>query len=221
MTVRVFLVDDHPTFRAGLRVILDDADTMEVVGEAATGDEAVHTLRALRPIADVVLMDLRLGDSSGIEATHAITANGESSTPAPRVLVISAAEEDDAVVGALRAGAHGFLVKGVSRQELLRGIHVVADGGAVFSPPVAARLSTYFSVVHDLPCRAAFPQLTGRERQILDLLARGLDNRRIARELVLAEKTVRNHITSVFVKLQVTDRTAAAVRARDAGLGLQ
>lgn len=217
MTVRVFLVDDHPTFRAGLRVALA-GDTVEIVGEAGSGEEAVRTLPTLDPGADVILMDLKLTGSSGIEATRRITASTGQDGP-PHVLALSAAEEDDAVIGALRAGARGFLAKAVSRVELLRGVQVVADGGAVFSPPVASRLSAYFCAVHEMPARVAFPQLTERERQILSLVARGHDNRRIARDLVLAEKTVRNHLSHLFMKLDVTNRTAAAVRARDAGLG--
>jgi DNA-binding NarL/FixJ family response regulator len=164
-------------------------------------------------------MDLRLGDSSGIEVTRALTAGNLSGARRPRVLVVSVSEDDDSVVAAMRAGASGYLVKGASREDLIRGIRIVADGGAVFGREVAERLKAYFSVLHEVPSRAAFPDLTDRERQILDLIARGHDNRRIARELVLAEKTVRNHITHIFMKLQVTDRMSAAVRARDAGLG--
>jgi DNA-binding NarL/FixJ family response regulator len=220
MTVRVFIVDDHPLFRAGVRHVLGEIDTLDIVGEASSGEEAVRALRKLDPPANVVLMDLQLSDRSAIEATRTITSVGALGMTTPRVLVVSASGEDDAVVAALRAGAHGYLVKRASQDELLRAIETVADGGAVFSPMVACRLSTYFSAVHGLPSRAAFPELTEREREILDLLARGHDNRRIARELVLSEKTVRNHISHVFTKLQVTKRTDAAVRARDAGLGV-
>ncbi|GGO87584.1 response regulator [Wenjunlia tyrosinilytica] len=220
MSVRVFLVDDHPLFRAGVRLAMEDADDLEVVGEASTGEEAVPALRSPDMAADVVLMDLLLPGRSGIETTRALITEAPPGTTAPRVLIVSMSDEDDAVVAAIRAGAHGYLVKGTPREELLRAVRTVAEGGAVFSSAVAARLSGYFSAVHDLPGRAAFPQLTERERQILDLLARGYTNRRIARELVLSEKTVRNHVSHVFTKLQVTDRTEATVRARDAGLGV-
>lgn len=223
MTIRVFLVDDHPMFRAGTRHAVESVDDMDVVGEAATGEEAVRTLRGGAVAADVVLMDLGLPDGPGTEATRRITAPPEGAAGAacapPRVLMVSAREEDDAVISALRAGARGYVAKGAPREELLRAVRTVADGGAVFSPFVADRLGDYFSAVHDMPGRAAFPQLTNRERQVLDLLARGYGNRRIARELVLSDKTVRNHISHIFAKLQVTDRMAAAARAREAGLG--
>jgi DNA-binding NarL/FixJ family response regulator len=214
--IRVFVVDDHPTFRVGLRVALEESDAITVAGEASNGEEAVRVLPTLDPGADVVLMDIRLAGCSGVEATRLV-----SGLPAaPRVLVMSAAEEDDAIIGALRAGAKGFIDKGVSREDLLHSIRLVASGGAVFSPWPAGRLSDYFAAIHRQPGRLAFPELTERETQILDLLARGQDNRSIARELMLAEKTIRNNITSVFTKLNVTGRTAAAVRARDAGLGV-
>jgi DNA-binding NarL/FixJ family response regulator len=219
MQIRVFIVDNHPLFRAGIRFALMDVDSLEIVGEASSGDEAVRTLQSLEPTADVVLVDLQLRDESGIAVTKAIASGNDWRETKPRVLVISSRDDDDAVVAALRAGAHGYLVKKASADELLRAIETVADGGAVFSPTVATRLSTYFSAVHELPVRLAFPSLTVREREVLDLLARGHDNRRIARTLVLSEKTVRNHISRVFAKLNVTKRTEAAVRARDAGLG--
>ncbi|MTE18608.1 response regulator [Streptomyces sp. TRM43335] len=223
MTIRVFLVDDHPMFRAGTRHAVESVDDMDVVGEAATGEEAVRTLCGGEVAADVVLMDLGLPDGPGTEAARRIIASPEPGAGAvgvpPRVLMISAREEDDAVISALRAGARGYVAKGAPREELLRAVRTVADGGAVFSPFVADRLGDYFSAVHDMPGRAAFPQLTNRERQVLDLLARGYGNRRIARELVLSDKTVRNHISHIFAKLQVTDRMAAADRARRAGLG--
>ncbi|MFI6082012.1 response regulator [Streptomyces sp. NPDC051217] len=219
MNVRVFLVDDHPMFRAGVRIALEDTDGLEVVGEAATGEEAVRTLLGRKVTADIVLMDMQLPGCSGTEATRTIVDGFPAGAAVPRILVMSVAADDDAVVSALRAGAYGYLVKGAPREELVRAVRTVAVGGAVFSPAVAARLGAYFSAVHELPSRAAFPHLTDRERQVLDLLARGFNNRRIARELVLSEKTVRNHVSHVFAKLQVSDRAEAAVRARDAGLG--
>ncbi|MDH2426542.1 response regulator transcription factor [Sphaerisporangium sp. TRM90804] len=216
MTIHVFLVDDHPTFRDGLRVALESAPGMRVVGESSSGEEAVRALAESRPGADVVLMDIRLPGCSGIEATRLITRGAG----APRVLVISTAEDDDVVVGALRAGASGFIDKATSREDLLCGVSLVAKGCAVLSPNVAVRLSTYFSAIREVPDRMAFPGLTEREREILDLLARGWNNQSISRQLLLAEKTIRNHITHIFMKLDVTDRTTAAMRARNAGLGL-
>jgi len=215
MNVRVFIVDDQPTFRAGLRVALNATENVEIVGEAASGTEAVDVLSAVPGTADVVLMDVSTGGSSSIEALQLIS--GEVS--APRVLVMSIAGEDDLIIGALRAGARGVLDKGASRRELLHSIHLVAHGGAAFSALTAARLGTYFSAMRWGACRLAFPELTERETQILDLLAQGRNNRSIARALCLAEKTVRNNISSVYAKLHVADRTTAALRARQAGLG--
>ncbi|MFF7070326.1 response regulator transcription factor [Streptomyces pseudovenezuelae] len=219
MTIRVFVVDDHPLFRAGVRLATEDIEDLEVVGEAESAEEAVRALVHERVRADVVLMDVQMPDSSGISVVAAITAAQHLGTERPRVLMMSMSDDDDMVVAALRAGAHGYLVKGAPRAELVGALRTVARKGAVFSPAVAARMSSYFSAVHELPGRAAFPQLTEREREILDLIARGYTNRRIARELVLAEKTVRNHVSHVFAKIQVSDRAAAVVRARDAGLG--
>ncbi|GAB2755809.1 response regulator [Amycolatopsis magusensis] len=212
MTIRVVLVDDHPLYRYGARFAIEDAEDLVIVGEASTGEEALQVVREKQ--VDVVLMDIQLPDRSGLEVTRAITGDA-----GPRVIVVSVNEDDDSIVSALRAGAHGYLVKGVSRDELLWAIRTVAAGGAVFGPSIADRLSNYFSAVHELPSRAAFPTLTNRERQVLDLIARGCSNRRIARQLVVSEKTVRNHITRVFTKLQVSDREMAMVRARDAGMG--
>ncbi|UNO43080.1 response regulator transcription factor [Streptomyces sp. MST-110588] len=218
MTIRAFLVDDHPLFLTGVRVALQDAG-VAVAGEAHSGEEALKQLRATGARIDVVLVDVQLPGCSGIEVARAITSGGAPEGHRPRVLMVSMSQDDDVVVAALRAGAHGYTLKSAPREELLRAVRIVADGGAVFSPSVAGRLATYVSMGRDLPGRAAFPELTDRQRQILDLLARGYDNRRIARELVLSEKTVRNHLSHVFTRLRVNDRTLAAVRARDAGLG--
>jgi DNA-binding NarL/FixJ family response regulator len=219
MTIRVFLVDDYPLFRAGIRSMIEENDCLEFVGEAPTADDAIRTVQSTDPVPDVVLVGLQLPDRSGLEVTRALTSGPPWRATRARVLVMSSQEDDHAVVASLRAGAYGYLAKKATPAELFRAIQTVADGGAVFSPIVAVRLRIYFSAVHDLPGRMAFPDLTDREREVLDLLARGHDNRRIARTLVLSEKTVRNHLSRVFMKLQVTKRTEAAVRARDAGLG--
>ncbi|RLL69802.1 response regulator transcription factor [Streptomyces sp. Z26] len=220
MTIRVFVVDDHPLFRAGVRLATQDVEDIEVVGEADSAEEAVRAVVHERIGVDVVLMDVQMPGVSGVSAAAAIVAAPPPGAEAPRVLMMSVSDDDDLVVAALRAGAHGYLVKGAPRAELLGALRTVAQRSAVFGPTVAARMSGYFSAVHETSGRAAFPQLTEREREILSLIARGYPNRRIARELVLAEKTVRNHVSHVFAKLQVEDRASAVVRARDAGLGV-
>lgn len=218
MKPRVFLVDDHPLFLTGLRVALEDAG-IAVVGEAHTGKQALDSLRAPDFAADVVLVDLQLPDRSGVEVIRSLVLEAEAGKRTPYFLALSASESDSTVVMALRAGAHGYLVKETPGDDLVRAVRVAAGGGAVFSPAVAGRLAALFSAVHELPSRAALPELTDRERQVLDLVARGHNNRRIARALMLSEKTVRNHVSHVFTKLGVGDRAAAVVLARDAGLG--
>ena len=213
MPTRILLVDDHPLFRDGVVAALAGTDDLEVVGEADDIRSALESAERLEP--DLVVMDLQLPDGSGVDAARAILA----SRPAVHVLVMTMSDEDEAVVAAMRAGARGYVVKGSGRADLLHALRTVAAGGAVFSPTVAARLGSYFGSLAALPGRDAFPQLTERERDVLDQLARGHDNRRIARELFLSEKTVRNHVSAVFAKLEVGDRAEAIVRARNAGMG--
>ena len=213
MTVRLVMVDDHPLFLDGVRAALTGAGDVEVVGEAhdaATGVELV-----LQQLPDVVLMDLNLPDGSGVDAAARIVA----AAPGSRVLMMTMSSDDDAVVAAMRAGARGYVVKGAGRSELLHAIRTVAGGGAVFSPTVADRLGRFFTGMATGSGREAFPQLTARELEVLDLMARGLENRRIARDLHLSDKTVRNHVSNVLGKLEVSDRSDAVARARAAGLG--
>lgn len=210
---RVLLVDDHPLFLDGVRAALSATPGMEVVGEAHTAAEAVELAAAVTP--DVVLMDLNLPDGSGIDATREVI----EASPGSHVLVITMSADDDAVVAAMRAGARGYVVKGAGRQDLLQAVATVASGSAVFSPAVASRLGTYFSGLAAQPGREMFPQLSAREREVLDLMARGMDNRRIARALFLSDKTVRNHVSTVLTKLGASDRAEAIARARRAGLG--
>lgn len=209
----VLLVDDHPLFLDGVRAALGGAPDVEVVGEAHDCRGAVEKATALRP--DVVLMDLNLPDGSGVDAARQILAT----SPETGILVITMSADDDAVVAAMRAGARGYVVKGAGRADLLHAVATVAGGGAVFSPAVAARLGGWFNGLAAQPGREVFPQLSEREREVLDLVARGLDNRRIARELFLSEKTVRNHVSILLGKLEAADRAEAIARARRAGLG--
>ena len=209
----VLLVDDHPLFLDGVRAALSSAPDIKVVGEARDRREALEKARELVP--DVVLMDLNLPDGSGIDATRDILA----ASPQTRILVITMSVDDDAVVAAMRAGARGYVVKGAGRADLLQAVHTVSAGGAVFSPTVAERLGTFFSGLAAQPGREMFPQLSEREREVLDLVARGCDNRTIARELFLSEKTVRNHVSTILTKLDAENRAAAIARARRAGLG--
>ena len=210
---RILLVDDHPLFLDGVRAALTGATDLEVVGEAHDGGSGIALAAEVAP--DVVLMDLNLPDISGVEATTRIL----TAAATVRVLMMTMSVDDDAVVAAMRAGARGYVVKGAGREDLLDAIRTVASGGAVFSPTVADRLGRFFTGLATGGGREAFPQLTGREMEILDLVARGLENRRIARELHLSDKTVRNHVSNVLTKLGVAHRSEAIARARAAGLG--
>ncbi len=212
-TTRILLVDDHASFRSGLRALLETADGLAVAGEAGTGDEAVEQAVALQP--DVVLMDLNMPGMDGLEATRRIV----DVAPHVAVLVVTMYDDDDSVFDAVRAGARGYLLKGAQRAEILRAVRAVASGEAIFGPGVARRLMAYFARPRPAVDVAAFPELTGREREILDLVARGRSNAEITAGLVLSPKTVRNHVSNIFSKLQVRDRAEAIVRARQAGMG--
>lgn len=213
-TLRILLADDHPLFRDGLNALLSSVEDADVVGEASTGTEVVERALELQP--DVVLMDLHMPELSGIEATRRVV----EASPHVGVLVLTMVEDDDAVFAAMRAGARGYLVKGSSQGEILAAIRAVGSGEAVFGPVIAQRLIEYFS---GLPAGApqAFPELTRREREVLELVARGASNAAIARELGISQKTVRNHVSNVFTKLRVVDRAQAIVRARQAGIGVE
>ena len=210
---RILLVDDHPLFLDGVRAALTGDPELEVVGIANDRATALEQSADLRP--DVVLMDLNLPDGSGIDTTRELLV----AQPDVRVLVMTMSTDDDAVVAAMRAGARGYVVKGAGRQDLLQAVRTVAAGGAVFSPSVADRLGGFFSGLAARPGREVFPHLTEREREVLELLARGYDNRRIARELYLSDKTVRNHVSNVLARLDAPDRAEAILRARRAGMG--
>jgi len=210
--LRVLLADDHPVFLGGLRALLDSTPGLEVVGEAATGDEAVSAATAHQP--DVVVMDLQMPGRNGIDATREIVAR----SPHIGVLVLTMFEDDDSVFAAMRAGARGYLLKGSAPRDVLRAIETVGNGQAVFAPAIARRLIDFFTTS---PTAYPFPELTEREREVLDLLAQGRTNADIARVFVLSAKTVRNHVSNILTKLQVADRTQAIIRAREAGLGHQ
>lgn len=209
--LRVLVADDHPVFLAGIRLILGRIGRVELVGEATTGTAAVDLARKLKP--DLVLMDVNMPQMSGIEATRRI----RSESPETAVVILTMFADDDTLLAAMRAGAHGYLLKGAPASEITLAIDLVSRGDAIFGKPVASRVIEYIT---DPPSRHyPFPELTERERAVLDLVAEGLGNATIARRLGLSNKTVRNYMSRIFAKLQVTDRAAAAVRARRAGLG--
>ncbi len=211
---RVLVADDHPAFRRGLELMLVDVDDVEVVGRAETGVRAVELAESLAP--DVVLMDLRMPELDGIEATRRI--NRRPSPPA--VVVLTMFEDDDSVFAAMRAGAHGYLLKGADEDEIVRAIRAAAAGEAIFGPEIAARVISHFA--HGAgSTTAAFPSLTEREREVLEMIAAGKGNATIAHDLMISLKTVRNHVSNVFTKLQVSDRPSAIVKARQAGLGTE
>ncbi|WP_327004932.1 response regulator transcription factor [Dactylosporangium sp. NBC_01737] len=210
--VRVLVADDHPIFRDGLAVLLGSVDGIEVVGTAATGAEAVTLAVDLLP--DVVVMDVQMPGLNGIEATRRLATEASS----VGVVVLTMSEDDGTVFSAVRAGARGYLVKGAEQDEIVRAIRTVASGGAVFGATLARRIAEFFAAGPPT-ATTAFPELTAREREILELLAAGRSNAQIAQTLFLSQKTVRNNVSNVFAKLQVADRSEAIVRAREAGLG--
>jgi DNA-binding NarL/FixJ family response regulator len=211
--IRVVLADDHPMYRYGVAAVLADEERLTLVGEAASGSELLDLVRTARP--DVVVTDLRMPDLDGIEVTRALLAD----QPSLPVLVLTMHDDDESVYGAMRAGARGYLLKGADSTELVATIRALAAGGTAFGPAVAQRIVGFFLESSQKFTQGAFPELTRREREVLDLLAAGKRNSVIARELSLSEKTVRNHLSSVLAKLHVADRSAAIVRAREAGLG--
>lgn len=213
--MRVLVVDDHPLYREGLVTALEGMADVEVVGEAGDGGAAVALAATVAP--DVVLMDLHMPGLNGIEATRRVVERA----PATGVLVLTMLDGDDSVFAAMRAGARGYLLKGADRAEIERALRTVASGEVVFSSAIAGRVLAWFrtgagAAGDRLP---PFPELTEREREVLELVARGLTNAEIARRLVVSDKTVRNHVSNVFAKLHVTDRASAVARARDAGMG--
>ena len=210
-TIRVLIADDHPVFRFGMKALLDSDADMVIVGEAGSGQEAIELASALQP--DVILMDINMPGVHGIEATHQI----KKQHPSIGILIVTMVE-DDTVLAALRAGASGYLLKGAEGDETLRAIRTVAGGGSVFSPAISDYLIKF--IADKKPKRQRpFPELTDREHEILKMMARGLTNTAIADRLYISPKTVRNYVSIIFEKLQVTSRAQAIVRARDVGMG--
>jgi DNA-binding NarL/FixJ family response regulator len=212
-TIRVLIADDHPLFREGMRGRLDRVADVAVVGEAASGDEAVELANKLEP--DVILMDIKMPGLNGIEATREI----QRASPQIGVLVLTMFEDDDSVFAAMRAGAKGYLLKDSGGEGVVHAIRAVASGEAVFGPGVAERIIGFFSAPRAAAPQRAFPELTEREEEVLSLVAQGKSNREIARQLFVSLKTVRNHVSNILLKLQVADRAQAVIRARDAGMG--
>lgn len=210
-TTRVLIADDHSLVRQGLTTLLSALDGFEVVAEATDGTEALQLVAEHEP--DIVVMDLNMPGMDGIEATRKLTAD----FPAVAVLVLTMFDDDDSLFSALRAGARGYVLKGAPQEDIERALVSCARGDAVFGPAIAARVIRFFSTPARDP--KVFPDLTDRERQILDLIARGDSNQAIADRLDVAGKTVRNHVSNIFTKLHVSDRAEAIARAREKGLG--
>ena len=212
-TLRILIAEDHPLFRKGMISLLTSVPDFEVIGQAATGEEAVARAADLQP--DAVLMDLQMPNINGIEATRRILQE----SPSIRVLVVTLFEDDDSVFMALRAGARGYVLKDADEEEMVLAIRAVGRGEAIFSPAIAERLLAYFASPQPAAQPQVFPTLTDREREILHFIAQGHPNPAIAKELHLSTKTVGNYVSNIFTKLQVADRAQAIIRAREAGLG--
>ncbi len=212
MNVRVVVADDHPVVRNGLRALLGSLPGIDVVATAANGEDAVREAVLHRP--DVVVMDMAMPGMDGVTATKRLSA----AAPEVAVLILTMFEEDHSLLAAMRAGARGYVLKGAEQEEIERAVRGVAAGEAIFGPGVAEKLLGHVATAQPAPPEP-FPELTPRERQVLDAIAAGLTNSAIAVRFGLSAKTVGNHISNIFAKLQVADRTQAAIRARDAGLG--
>jgi DNA-binding NarL/FixJ family response regulator len=216
-SIRLLIADDHDLFREGLRALISATEDIELVGEAATGEEAIAIAEQQQP--EVVLMDINMPDLDGIGATRKILR----ANPTTGIIMVTMLKDDASVFSAMRAGARGYVLKGSKYKELLQTIRAVANGQALFGPSIAARIMNFFNTTgpkfrSELP-QEAFPELTPRELEVLELIAQGASNNQIAEKLVITVKTVRNHVNSIFSKLQVADRAAAIIQARDAGLG--
>jgi DNA-binding NarL/FixJ family response regulator len=211
--IRILIADDNQRFRSGLKALLAVAPDTTLAGEAATGSEAILMAERLQP--DVILMDIQMPGINGIDATRQIL----QTSPHIGILMLTMFEDDDSVFAAMRAGARGYLLKGALKAEILRAIRGVYSGEAIFGPAIARRLTQFFAQPRSSTMAREFPELTEREQEILELIARHQTNPEIAQRLGLSPKTVRNHVSNIFSKLQVADRAQAIIRAREAGLG--
>jgi DNA-binding NarL/FixJ family response regulator len=211
--MRILIVEDHPMFRDGLFKMLETVEGFEVVGEAVSGEEAVKLAEQLKP--NIILMDINLPKLSGIEATKRIV----QTIPDIGILILTMYDDDSSVFSAMRAGARGYLLKEANRNEIVRAIQAVSEGEAIFSPAIARRMMFYFEAKMKVTNVDVFPQLTEREREVLDHIAKGKNNAEIANSLGLNQKTVRNHVSNILSKLQASDRAHAIIMAREAGLG--
>jgi len=211
--IDLLLADDSEAARKGLKALLKPVADVRLVGEASGGQEAIKLAEQLQP--DIILMDLHMPDINGIEATRQIV----NTSPHIAVLVITMYDDDGSVFAAMQAGARGYLLKGASKNEMLRAIRDVAGGAAIFSPAIARRMMNYFNQIQNQTAEYTFPELTRRELEVLTLMAQQHSNQEIAETLSLSRKTVRNYTSNIFAKLQVADRAEAILRARDAGLG--
>jgi DNA-binding NarL/FixJ family response regulator len=211
--LRILIADDHPIYRSGLKLSLSSMEGFEVVGEASNGEEAVAATAALNP--DVIVMDVNMPGLNGVDATRRIT----QADPEQAVLMLTMFDDADSVFAAMRAGARGYVVKGSGEDEIVAAIRAVSQGQAIFSASVAARVISFFGSAKPAAEPAAFPELTDREREVLELIALGVSNPVIATRLGLSPKTIRNNVSNIFLKLQVADRAQAIVKAREAGMG--
>jgi DNA-binding NarL/FixJ family response regulator len=213
--IRILIADDHPLFRDGMHGLLDSVHDTEVVGEATNGEEAVSLAASLQP--DVILMDIKMPGINGFAATREILEE----SPHIGILMVTMLEDDESVFAALRAGARGYVLKGANQADILLAIRAVARGEVIFGPGIARRLLRFFSTIKPHTPLHVFPDLSERETELLALMAQGKSNQEIADQLGLSLKTVRNHASNIFSKLQVADRAQAILRAREAGLGYE
>ncbi|MQS37324.1 LuxR C-terminal-related transcriptional regulator [Streptomyces katsurahamanus] len=221
MEINVLVISDNPVSLAGLEAIIDQGDQFTLIEQAADGLDDLRCPKNSESTPHVIILAEPPSKRTICENVQQVVAMYRHESPAPKIIVVSQNEDDDVIVAALRIGVNGYLARISSPEELLHSIQIVAKGGAAFSPTIAARFSRYFSMIQRMPELGVFSDLTSRELEILELIAGGLGNQQIARQLFLAEKTVRNYVSRIFAKMEVHDRTTAAVLARNAGFGEQ